>query len=86
MTIQELRVLCDATIRQYASERIKEPAQVTLVLTRKREPQGERVRLFGNRGPMGEILNTQHNEDGKRIDVVAHFSAWDILHFLSTLT
>lgn len=56
------------------------PAHVTLVLKRKTEPAGNRVRLFGRRGgPWGEFLASPR--DG---EILASFVAPEVLAWLES--
>lgn len=46
---------------------------VALTTLRSRAPEGEKVRLFGRRGPLGEILNVKR--ENRRYSVTA---IWDL--------
>lgn len=68
MTLHELRTLAQNQGYCY------------LTIPRKTLPRGDKVRLLGQRGPLGRICTVKETEDG--FDVVAVFESKKILKFI----
>jgi hypothetical protein len=68
-------------LRKHAERRKAEGCDDMIVtLVRSREP-GNTVRLLGRKGPVGPVLGTSENGDG-RVRVTAMFQCADVLSML----
>lgn len=58
------------------------PATITLTSVRKTEPRGERVRIFGRKGPVGVFLTVKHRLFGCGLDVTARYNVAEVRAYI----
>lgn len=64
---------------------LKDMEHAYFTMVRARAPQGDKLRLFGRFGPVGQIVNTREDEKGGGYVVVVRVAAEDLKRWIDEL-
>lgn len=84
MTPKELYDTCTQAIKDAGSEETEVYLKQTIPL-KKAERLGERMRLFGSFGPLGEVLKGNPTEDPKQVAIIGLWKAKEVMKCLENL-